>query len=198
MTPDNALQKLLDGNKRFASQITQNRNIAEEIASTVDGVDGYAVVISCMDARVNAEQIFDTKIGDIFVLRVGGGVINQDIVDSIEIAINMTQVKLVIMLGHTKCGAIVNATKNKGQEVSQLIAKVLPALDAVPTSLGEPSLSNIPYLRKAEEMQVVLSTQQLEESSPLISNLINENQLMIANAMYDVETGKVTIIEASS
>ena len=198
MTPDNALQKLLDGNKRFASQITQNRNIAEEIASTVDGVDGYAVVISCMDARVNAEQIFDTKIGDIFVLRVGGGVINQDIVDSIEIAINMTQVKLVIMLGHTKCGAIVNATKNKDKEVSQLIAKVLPALDAVPTSLGEPSLSNTPYLRKAEEMQVVLSTQQLEESSPLISNLINENQLMIANAMYDVETGKVTIIEASS
>ena len=198
MTPDNALQKLLDGNKRFASQITQNRNIAEEIASTVDGVDGYAVVISCMDARVNAEQIFDTKIGDIFVLRVGGGVINQDIVDSIEIAINMTQVKLVIMLGHTKCGAIVNATKNKDKEVSQLIAKVLPALDAVPTSLGEPSLSNTPYLRKAEEMQVVLSTQQLEESSPLISNLINENQLMIANAMYDVETGKVTILEASS
>ena len=198
MTPDNALQKLLDGNKRFASQITQNRNIAEEIASTVDGVDGYAVVISCMDARVNAEQIFDTKIGDIFVLRVGGGVITQDIVDSIEIAINMTQVKLVIMLGHTKCGAIVNATKNKDKEVSQLIAKVLPALDAVPTSLGEPSLSNIPYLRKAEEMQVVLSTQQLEESSPLISNLINENQLMIANAMYDVETGKVTILEASS
>ena len=198
MTPDDALQKLLDGNKRFTSQNTQNRNIAEEIASTVDGVDGYAVVISCMDARVNAEQIFDTKIGDIFVLRVGGGVINQDIVDSIEIAINMTQAKLVIMLGHTKCGAIVNATKNKDKEVSQLIAKVLPALDAVPTSLGEPSLSNIPYLRKAEEMQVVLSTQQLEESSPLISNLINENQLMIANAMYDVETGKVTILEASS
>ena len=198
MSPDDALQKLLDGNKRFVSQNTQDRNFAEEIASTADGVDGYAVVISCMDARVNAEQIFDTKIGDIFVLRVGGGVINQDIVDSIEIAINMTQVKLVIMLGHTKCGAIVNATKNKGQEVSQLIAKVLPALDAVPTSLGEPSLSNIPYLRKAEEMQVVLSTQQLEESSPLISNLINENQLMIANAMYDVETGKVTILEASS
>ena len=198
MSPDDALQKLLDGNKRFISQNTQDRNFAEEIASTADGVDGYAVVISCMDARVNAEQIFDTKIGDIFVLRVGGGVINQDIVDSIEIAINMTQVKLVIMLGHTKCGAIVNATKNKGQEVSQLIAKVLPALDAVPTSLGEPSLSNIPYLRKAEEMQVVLSTQQLEESSPLISNLINENQMMIANAMYDVETGKVTILEASS
>ncbi|MFL2635200.1 MAG: carbonic anhydrase [Dehalococcoidia bacterium] len=198
MSPDDALQKLLDGNKRFVAQNTQDRNFAEEIASTADGVDGYAVVISCMDARVNAEQIFDTKIGDIFVLRVGGGVINQDIVDSIEIAINMTQVKLVIMLGHTKCGAIVNATKNKGQEVSQLIAKVLPALDAVPTSLGEPSLSNIPYLRKAEEMQVVLSTQQLEESSPLISNLINENQMMIANAMYDVETGKVTILEASS
>mgnify|MGYP001498136899 FL=1 len=198
MSPDDALQKLLDGNKRFVSQNTQDRNFAEEIASTADGVDGYAVVISCMDARVNAEQIFDTKIGDIFVLRVGGGVINQDIVDSIEIAINMTQVKLVIMLGHTKCGAIVNATKNKGQEVSQLIAKVLPALDAVPTSLGEPSLSNIPYLRKAEEMQVVLSTQQLEESSPLISNLINENQMMIANAIYDVETGKVTILEASS
>ena len=198
MSPDDALQKLLDGNKRFVSQNTQDRNFAEEIASTAHGVDGYAVVISCMDARVNAEQIFDTKIGDIFVLRVGGGVINQDIVDSIEIAINMTQVKLVIMLGHTKCGAIVNATKNKGQEVSQLIAKVLPALDAVPTSLGEPSLSNIPYLRKAEEMQVVLSTQQLEESSPLISNLINENQMMIANAMYDVETGKVTILEASS
>ena len=198
MSPDDALQKLLDGNKRFISQNTQDRNFAEEIASTADGVDGYAVVISCMDARVNAEQIFDTKIGDIFVLRVGGGVINQDIVDSIEIAINMTQVKLVIMLGHTKCGAIVNATKNKGQEVSQLIAKVLPALDAVPTSLGEPSLSNIPYLRKAEEMQVVLSAQQLEESSPLISNLINENQMMITNAMYDVETGKVTIIEASS
>lgn len=198
MSPDDALQKLLDGNKRFVSQNTQDRNFAEEIASTADGVDGYAVVISCMDARVNAEQIFDTKIGDIFVLRVGGGVINQDIVDSIEIAINMTQVKLVIMLGHTKCGAIVNATKNKGQEVSQLIAKVLPALDAVPTSLGEPSLSNIPYLRKAEEMQVLLSTQQLEESSPLISNLINENQMMIANAIYDVETGKVTILEASS
>lgn len=198
MSPDDALQKLLDGNKRFVAQNTQDRNFAEEIASTADGVDGYAVVISCMDARVNAEQIFDTKIGDIFVLRVGGGVINQDIVDSIEIAINMTQVKLVIMLGHTKCGAIVNATKNKGQEVSQLIAKVLPALDAVPTSLGEPSLSNIPYLRKAEEMQVLLSTQQLEESSPLISNLINENQMMIANAMYDVETGKVTILEASS
>ena len=192
------MQKLLDGNKRFISQNTQDRNFPEEIASTADGVDGYAVVISCMDARVNAEQIFDTKIGDIFVLRVGGGVINQDIVDSIEIAINMTQVKLVIMLGHTKCGAIVNATKNKGQEVSQLIAKVLPALDAVPTSLGEPSLSNIPYLRKAEEMQVVLSTQQLEESSPLISNLINENQLLIANAMYDVETGFVTILESSS
>ena len=92
MTPDNALQKLLDGNKRFASQITQNRNIAEEIASTVDGVDGYAVVISCMDARVNAEQIFDTKIGDIFVLRVGGGVINQDIVDSIEIALSLIHI----------------------------------------------------------------------------------------------------------
>ncbi len=198
MTPDDALQKLLDGNKRFASQNTQNRNIAEEIASTVDGVDGYAVVISCMDARVNAEQIFDTKIGDIFVLRVGGGVINQDIVDSIEIAINMTQAKLVIMLGHTKCGAIVNATKNKGKEVSQLIAKVLPALDAVPASLGDSSLSNIPYLRKAEEMQVVLSTQQLQESSTLISNRISENQLMIANAMYDVETGKVNLLEASS
>jgi len=194
MPLEELLKKLMNGNERFVKQHPQDRNIAEEIASTVDDVNGYAVVISCMDARVTPELIFDTKIGDIFVLRVGGGVINQDIVDSIEIALNMTQVKVVIMLGHTKCGAIVNATKNKGKEVSQLIAKVLPAIDAVPSSLGEPSLSNISDLRKAEEMQVNLSVQQLRASSKKIDNLVNENSLIIVGAMYDVETGNVKVI----
>tara|TARA_B110000196_G_C20957554_1_gene572349 strand:+ start:243 stop:827 length:585 start_codon:yes stop_codon:yes gene_type:complete len=194
MPLEESLKNLMNGNERFVKQQPQDRNIAEEIASTADDVDGYAVVISCMDARVIPEQIFDTKIGDIFVLRVGGGVINQDIVDSIEIALNMTQVKVVIMLGHTKCGAIVNATKNKDKEVSQLIAKVLPALDAVPSSLGEPSLSNISYLRKAEEMQVNLSMQQLRTSSKKIDNLVNENSLMLVGAMYDVESGNVKVL----
>ena len=194
MSLEESLKNLMDGNERFVKQHPQDRNISKEIIDTKDGVDAYAVVISCMDARVIPEQIFDTKIGDIFTLRVGGGVINQDILDSIDIATNMTNIRVVMLLGHTKCGAIVNAIKNRETGVSQLIEKVLPAIDAVPEEIGESSVSNTLFLRKAEEIQVNLSIQQLRASSKKIDNLVNENSLMLVGAMYDVETGNVNTL----
>jgi carbonic anhydrase len=194
MSLEESLKNLMDGNERFVKQHPQDRNISKEIINTKDGVDPYAVVISCMDARVIPEQIFDTKIGDILTLRVGGGVINQDILDSIDIATNVANIRVVMLLGHTKCGAIVNAIKNRETGVSQLIGKVLPAIDSVPEEIGEPSVSNTLFLRKAEEIQVNLSIQQLRTSIKKIDNLVNDNLLMLVGAMYDVETGNVNIL----
>ena len=194
MEKQSSINVLIEGNKRFTSQQQQTRDIFSEIKESAEGVRPYAAIISCMDARVTPENIFDTKIGEIFSLRVGGNVVGSDILDSLEIAVNISDITIILVLGHTKCGAIINASNNMHSDnVSGLITKVKPAIVATLKEYEKIAIVKDLLIEKAEEKNVFISIDAIR-SNVIISTLESSGKLAIIGAMYDVATGDVSIL----
>ena len=192
MTPEKALNILKEGNARFASKSMINRNLMEQVEKTSTGQYPYATILGCIDSRVPAEQVFDVGIGDIFNIRIAGNFVNEDILGSMEFATKLAGTKVIVVLGHTLCGAIKGACDDaKLGNLTGMLAKLMPAVKSVPNELGESSSANTPFVLKAGELNVHQTVENIRNMSPVIADMESKGELKIVGAMYDIATGKV-------
>jgi carbonic anhydrase len=189
LTPKDARQILVEGNKRFVQNMKAQRNLNEQVAETSKGQFPFAVILSCIDSRVPVELVFDQGIGDIFSVRVAGNVINDDVLGSIEYGCKVAGSKLVLVLGHTKCGAV-NAACNHVElgNITTLLKKIKPAVDIVQAKsevMSDKAIEDVAILN------VKLSIARIRNESPILAEMEEDGQIEIVGASYAVETGEV-------
>ncbi|MFO7824851.1 MAG: carbonic anhydrase family protein [Cyclobacterium sp.] len=195
LNPEEALTILKEGNQRFIKNLRSNRNLLEMVNETRDGQWPFAVVLSCIDSRTSAELIFDQGLGDIFSARVAGNVVNEDILGSMEYAVKYAGSKLVLVLGHTKCGAVTSACKNvKDGNITALLHKIKPAIEKASKTTQAPS-DDPEFIEKVAELNVFEAMDEIRERSTIIDGLEKEGKIKVVGAVYDVETGEVTFYE---
>jgi carbonic anhydrase len=193
MTTEQALRALKEGNKRFVNGQMLNRDLLAQVNVTATGQFPFAVVLGCIDSRVPPELVFDQGIGDIFSPRIAGNFANTDIIGSIEFATRLAGAKLVVVLGHTECGAVKGACD--GAQLGNLthtLSNIAPAVYAAKDVKGDRSSGNKEYVQKVADANVRLTVQALSDRSAVLRELVAKNQLMIVGAMHDVATGRVT------
>ncbi len=189
--PDKAFQMLKDGNKRFVDGKMIKRDYHDQVKETSEGQYPFAVIVSCMDSRVPPETVFDQGIGDIFVIRVAGNVVDEDVLGSLEYACKVVGVKLIIVLGHTSCGAVKGACDNaKLGNLTQLLSKIMPAVDSTQTT-GVRSSKNHDFVEEVAELNVNNQIEIIRKPGTVVGDMISKSEVGIVGAMYDVETGKV-------
>jgi len=189
MTPARALDALKEGNKRFRAGTSVQKNLLAKVKATAAGQYPFAVVLSCMDSRVPVETVFDQSFGDLFSIRVAGNVVNVDNLGSLEYAAKVIGVKLVVVLGHTSCGAIKGAIDNvKLGNLTELVAKIQPAIAAS----GSGTSKDHAYVDKVGEENVRLAMKEIREKSPVLKELLDSGAVRMVGGMYDLETGAVT------
>ncbi|MEJ2794408.1 carbonic anhydrase family protein [Iodobacter sp. LRB] len=192
ITPDAALDILKNGNQRFATGKSIKRDYKKQIMQTGLGQYPFASVVACIDSRSAPELVFNQGIGDLFVARVAGNVINEDILGSLEYAAKAAGSKVIVVLGHTQCGAIKGACDAvQLGNLTGLLDKIKPAVEATKTS-GERSSKNHEFVQDVAHENVNNSVQKIREMSPLLKEMEEKGQIKIVGAMYDVGTGKVT------
>jgi carbonic anhydrase len=196
ITPAKALEMLKQGNARFVAGKSIDRNHLAQVKQTSKGQFPFAVVVSCLDSRIPPELAFDQGIGDIFVARVAGNFVNDDILGSLEFATKLAGAKLVVVMGHTECGAVKGAC-----DAAQLglltatLAKLNPAVAAVSGNYTPRSSQNAEFVQAVAEMNVRLTLQKLRARSVVLREMIDKNEIGLVGAMYDVSSGKVTFYE---
>lgn len=198
MTPQKSLQYLKEGNARFQNNLKANRNLLEQVNDTSDGQFPFATILSCIDSRVSAELVFDQGLGDIFSIRIAGNFVNTDILGSMEFACKIAGTKLIVVLGHTACGAVKGACDDaKLGNLTGMLAKIKPAVKAVvqPTDQSLRNSSNAEFVDNVSAKNVQLTIDRIIEESDVLEELQNKGELMIVGAMYDVNTGAVTFYE---
>jgi len=195
-TPQSALEFLREGNYRFVNNLKSNRNLLQQVNETVDGQFPFAAVLSCIDSRTSAELIFDQGLGEIFSIRIAGTVINEDILGSMEFACNLAGSKLVVVLGHTKCGAIGGACDNVQMgNLSTLLNKIQPSVYYERTIAENRNSENAEFVEKVSRIQVKRSVENIIEQSVILREMIEKEQIGLIGAIYDVETGLVEFLE---
>jgi len=195
MTPESSLQNLKEGNKRFQDNVRISRNLNEQVKETAGGQFPYATVLSCIDSRVSSELIFDQGMGDLFSVRIAGNFINEDILGSMEFACKLAGTKLVVVLGHTACGAVKGACDHaRLGNLTALINKIEPAVDAVlePNDESLRNSKNIDFVNNVAEMNVRMSIENIRNQSPVLVEMENNKEIKIIGGMYDISNGKVT------
>lgn len=194
LTPDNAIELLKTGNMRFVSNLKMNRNLLQQVNETRDGQYPFAAILSCIDSRAPAELIFDQGLGDIFSIRIAGNFINDDILGSMEFACQMAGSKLVVVLGHTHCGAIKGVCDGiQLGNMTQMLDKIKPALGQVTDEVVRNS-SNFSFVNKVAHQNIKMSLRQIPERSPVLRKLMEEGKIKIIGAIYDIETGEVKFL----
>ncbi|MFA6164475.1 MAG: carbonic anhydrase family protein [Methylobacter sp.] len=193
LTPAKVLELLKEGNERFVNNLKSNRNLLEQINDTRQGQFPIAIILSCMDSRTSVELIFDQGLGDVFSARVAGNVINDDILGSMEYACKLAGSKLIVVLGHSHCGAVKGACANvELDHLSGLLDRIKPAVDAVQTEESvEITASNDELVQKVADKNVQLSVEQIRRKSPLLDAMLKNGEIGIVGGMYNIETGKV-------
>ncbi len=195
LTPKDAHRILVEGNKRFAENVKAQRNLKEQVLVTSDGQFPFAVILSCIDSRVPAEIVFDQGIGDIFSIRIAGNFINEDILGSMEFACKAAGSKLIVILGHSSCGAIKGACDHvELGNLTGLLNKIQPAIDTVDEE-GERNSTNEKFVQKVAIKNVEIAMQQLNKKSPVLREMLDNGEIGLVGAMYSVETGQVTFTE---
>ncbi len=193
MTPRQAFELLEEGNKRFVNNLKINRNLLQQMNETANSQHPFAAVLSCMDSRTSAELAFDQGLGDIFSIRIAGNVVNDDIVGSMEYACKVVGSKLLVVLGHTRCGAIKGACDNVEMDnLTGLLNKIRPAIDKT-NHYGE-DIHSVLYSEKVAYANVLNSMDEILEKSPIIREMFSEGQIGIVGGMYSVENGRVHFI----
>jgi len=192
MTPEKALALLKEGNQRFANGRNLEHQLKQQMAKTSKDQFPFAVVLSCVDSRVPPELIFDQGIGDIFSIRIAGNLVNTDILGSMELACKVVGSKHILVLGHTRCGAIRGAFDDvELGNLTGLIKKLKPAFRAVQ---GSSELKSGASLDQISEMNVRLNIEKIKQQSPVLKEMMDNKEISISGAMYDVESGKVSFL----
>ncbi len=197
ITSKKALKMLKDGNKRFLKNMSLNRIHLENVKQTKKGQYPTAVILSCIDSRVPVEIIFDQGIGDLFNVKVAGNIVNEDVLGSIEYACKFVNVKLVVVLGHTSCGAVKGACDNlKAGNLTVLLDKIKPVIKKTPTNKNEQRNSkNTNFVNAVALNNVMHVKDEILLKSEILKELNNNSSIEIVTAMYDVSTGKVDFIK---
>lgn len=196
LTPDLALQILKDGNQRFLNNLKANRNLLQQVNETSTGQFPFATILSCIDSRTSAELIFDQGLGDIFSIRIAGNILNEDILGSMEFATKVVGTKVIMVLGHTKCGAIVGACNHVEMgNLTTLLNKIQPAIYHEKVTKDNRTGSNVSFVKNVTELNVSLTIDRIRRESPIIAELESTGQIKIVGAMYDVENGEVTFFD---
>ena len=198
MTPEKALQFLKEGNLRFQNNLKANRNLLEQVNDTSDGQFPFATILSCIDSRVSAELVFDQGLGDIFSVRIAGNFVNKDILGSMEFASKLAGTKLIVVLGHTACGAVKGACDDaKLGNLTGMLAKIKPAVNAVaePSDVGLRNSSNSEFVDNVSAKNVQLTIGRIMEESEVLAEMQENGEINIIGAMYDINTGAVNFYE---
>ena len=192
LSPQQALQKLKDGNSRFLSGKPLKRDFKQQVAITAKGQYPYAVVLSCIDSRTSTELIFDEGLGDVFNARIAGNFVNTDILGSMEFACKVAGAKLVLVVGHSKCGAIKGATDNvQLGNLTHVIDEIKPAVESVKHMDGERNSHNDAFVQAVADENVRLAIKEIREKSSILNEMEKKGEIIIVGAMQDLETGKV-------
>lgn len=193
LTPEKALELLTDGNKRFVNNLKINRNLLQQVNETADGQHPFAFVLSCIDSRTSAELIFDQGLGDIFSCRIAGNILNEDILGSMEFACKVAGSKIIVVLGHSRCGAIKGACDHVTMgNLSVLLDKLKPAVEAESSVTKNRTSSNSVFVENVAQLNVQITLKQIPERSPIIEEMLQRGEIAIVGGMYDVETGQVS------
>lgn len=198
MTPQKSLQFLKEGNLRFQNNLKANRNLLEQVNDTSDGQFPFATILSCIDSRVSAELVFDQGLGDIFSVRIAGNFINEDILGSMEFACKLAGTKLIVVLGHTSCGAVKGACDDaKMGNLTTMLSKIKPAVNAVsePKEASLRNSKNLEFVDNVAEKNVFLAMDNIRKQSPILKEMEDNNEIDIVGGMYDINTGAVTFFE---
>jgi carbonic anhydrase len=191
MRPSEALERLKQGNARFVSGQTESRDWSAKVIATATAQYPFAAVVGCIDSRAPAEIILDQGIGDIFVLRSAGNVVDTDVLGGLEFATRVSGAKYILVLGHTECGAVKGAID--GVKLGNLTALLAKIQSAVRDS-GPGSSKDKLFVRKVTEQNVRDSIHEIRERSSILRELIDTQKIGIAGAMYDVSTGQVSFL----
>ena len=195
LNPDLALEILKEGHDRFVKNLKANRNLLQQVNETAQGQFPFATILSCIDSRTSAELIFDQGLGDVFSIRIAGNILNEDILGSMEFATKVVGTKIIIVLGHTKCGAIVGACNNvELGNLTALLHKVKPAIALEKDTTENRTGSNVRFVDNVTTNNVIHTIERIRRESPIILDLENTGAIKIVGAIYNVDNGSVNFL----
>jgi len=193
ITPSMALELLNEGNKRFVNNLKVNRNLLQQANETSDGQHPFAVILSCIDSRTSAELIFDQGLGDIFSVRIAGNIINEDILGSMEFGCKVAGAKMIVVLGHTKCGAIKGACDHVEMgNLTTLLSKITPAVEEETLTKENRNSNNAVFVENVANINVKRAVRSIIERSPILKEMIESGQIGVIGGTHDITTGVVT------
>jgi len=196
LTPEQIIERLKEGNERYINNELTLRNFQEQVSKTSGGQYPEAVIISCIDSRVPVEHVFDRGVGDIFVARVAGNFVNEDILGSTEFGTAVAGSKVVVVLGHESCGAVKSAIDDvRLGNITAMLSKIKPAVEMTDDYEGEMSTDNNDYVTEVVNNNVEHTIEQMRERSSILADLEQNGDIVIAGAFYDLDTGKVTFLD---
>lgn len=194
ISPQMALDLLEQGNQRFINNLKVNRNLLQQANETSDGQHPFAVVLSCIDSRTSVEIIFDQGLGDVFSVRIAGNIVNEDILGSMEFGCKVAGSKIIVVLGHSKCGAVKGACDHVEMgNLTTLLKKIEPAVNDENTETQRNS-SNENFVAKVTELNVKRAVQEVLDRSPILNEMVKKGEIGIIGANHNIETGEVTFL----
>lgn len=193
ITPSMALDLLQKGNQRFVNNLKVNRNLLQQANETSDGQHPFAIILSCIDSRTSVELIFDQGLGDVFSVRIAGNIINEDILGSMEFACKIAGAKFIVVLGHTKCGAIKGACDHVEMgNLTALLSKLQPAVYDEKTEIENRHSGNDGFVEKVSTINVKRTVQAIIERSPILKQMLESGAIGIIGGTHDIATGEVS------
>ncbi len=194
LTPRMALEVLQEGNGRFIKNLKAQRDLLGQVNDTREGQWPFATILSCIDSRTSAELVFDQGLGDIFSIRIAGNIVNTDILGSMEFACKVAGSKLIVVLGHTKCGAVKGACDHVEMgNLTELLSKLQPAVysESETTAVDKRNSKNGKFVENVATLNVKRSVKNIIERSFILEEMLNKGEIGIVGAMYNIDTGKV-------
>lgn len=199
VTPARAVEFLAEGNRRFLENLRTNRDLRQQVLETREGQWPFAVILGCIDSRVPAELVFDQGIGDIFSVRIAGNCVTEEIVGSLEFSCKVAGAKLVVVLGHSHCGAVKGACDDvKLGHLTKLLSHIEPAVAATrqPADKSQRNSSNASFVQAVAEKNVRMVVDHLPVMSPVLREMRDSGEIDVVGAMYDVESGSVAFLDS--
>ena len=193
MTPRKAMEFLQEGNNRFVKNLKTDRNLLSQVNDTREGQWPFATILSCIDSRTSAELIFDQGLGDIFSVRIAGNIVNTDILGSMEFACKVAGSKLIVVLGHSKCGAVKGACDHVEMgNLTELLSKIQPAVYQENKTKTDRNSKNSPFVENVAKINVKRNVKNIIERSFILEQMVENGKIGVIGAMHNIETGKVT------
>ena len=193
ISPRKAWEILEEGNNRFVNNLKAHRNLLEQVNDTRDGQWPFATILSCIDSRTSAELIFDQGLGDVFSVRIAGNIVNTDILGSMEFACKVAGSKLIVVLGHSKCGAVKGACDHVEMgNLTELLSKIQPAVYQEKETLTDRNSKNTTFVENVAELNVKRNVKNIIERSYILEQMVENGEIGIIGAMHNIETGMVT------